>query len=338
MSSTEVITTKDSKKNKVKELKYPAKTTFTYITGDGSQRNGNYMRTGKVVDSTDNKTYESLEKWLESLPGSPTIDKVTVQEPEIKKKEKSDLKKHQYTFDKLCPTYDMALLLFCHEQNNLDDSITTSNNKYRPGNIYAEDHNGDLVMIHYHRWKVIMARTDDAGKQLESIYFEGIGIKPDTKLYISSKYNRRTNTSGDGDKLTVYKPPFTKDNWKEYINRPTIFYISESINDEENSAILQKLNEIKSCNIINKLNYYTYNSILYACDNGKYNQLFGKCINIYKSYKYNYYNHDTRQNCSKYNYYINNYSSNLDIRGRKEYDTLDKLLEALKGAYESITI
>ncbi len=313
--------------------KYAAKTSFTYVAGDGKEYVGISMRTGKIVDSTENKTYASLEKWLESLPGSPTIDKVNIKEPEVKKakeKDKSGLKKHQYTFEKLCPTYDMALLLFAHEEYNLDDSIASSNNKYKPGNIYAEDHNGDLVMIHYHRWKVVMARNDDSGKQLESTFFEGIGIKPDTRIYISSKHTRRTNTSGDGVKIICYKPPFTKENWKEYISRPFIFYSDNSFTDEEKLILKRTNKELeKDCNIfkITDTSYYS-NSISSMCDISINHQLFDKSIVFYKDIRYDYYNNRALNTV----YCIGNHSIKDNTRGYKKSESFEESITNLKKA------
>ncbi len=312
--------------------KYAAKTSFIYVTGDGKEYVGISMRTGKIVDSTENKTYASLEKWLEELPGSPTIDRVTIKEPEAKKaKEKTDLKKHQYTFNKLCPTYDMAVLLFAHEEHILDDSITSSNKKYRPGNIYAEDYNGDLVMIHYNRWKIVMSRNDDSDKQLESIYFEGIGIKPDTKLYISSKYTRRYNTSGDGAKIICYKPPFTKENWKEYINRPFIFYSNDFFTNEETIIVREIIKQLeKNFNIIKINNNSRYtNSISSICDTSEYRQLFDKIIVLYKYTTYNNINNNIKQ-INKY--YITNNSIKDNTRGCIKSENFEETITNLKKA------
>lgn len=313
--------------------KYAAKTSFTYVAGDGKEYVGISMRTGKIVDSTQNKTYASLEKWLESLPGSPTIDRINIKEPEVKKakeKDKSGLKSWQFTFDKLCPTYDMALLLFAHEQYEIENSITSTNNKYKPSNIYLEDANDNLVLVHYHRWKVLMARDLDIGKKVESTYFEGIGIKPDTKLYISVNHYRKSCKSSDDSKLICYKPPFTRENWKEYICRPFIFYSDKLFTDEEKHTLTDTIKKLEeSCNIIKiSGNRYHNDSISIACDVSTYHQLFDKSIVFYKAKPYDYYNGKPLNTV----YYIVNHSIKDHTRAYKKSESFEETITNLKKA------
>lgn len=318
--------------------KYAAKTSFIYVAGDGKEYVGISMRTGKIVDSTQNKTYASLEKWLESLPGSPTIDRINIKKHEVKKtkeKDNSGLKSWQFTFDKLCPTYDIALLLFAHEQYEIENSIaSTNNNKYKSSNIYLEDASDNLVLVHYHRWKVLMARNLDIGKKVESTYFEGIGIKPDTKLYISVNHYRKNCTSSDDSKLICYKPPFTRENWKEYICRPFIFYYDKLFTDKEYITFTETIKELEEkCNIIKISgngypNRYDNDSILNNCDVAAYHQLFDKSIMFYKKAGYDYYNKKELNN----KYYIANHSIKDHTREYKRSETFEESIVNFKKA------
>jgi hypothetical protein len=316
--------------------RYAPKTTFTYITDDGKERIGISMRTGKIVDSIENKTYSSLKEWLENLPGSPSIDKINIKEPETKKKTVNEdgLKKKEFNFKKLCPTYDMALLLFAHEQHNLDDSISYTSNKYKTSNIYAEDHNGDLVIIHYNRWKVIMSRNSDSDdntqRKLESVYFEGIGIKPDTKLYILSNCFGTKHTSTNLCKMISYKPPFTKENWKEYISRPFIFYYDNLLYDTEKQTLKDTFITFQQsdngCNIIN-LDYFRKDSITT-------HGIIDKCITFYANRPYTYYS----QGILKHMYYIGNHKPTSEERDKLncKCDNFEEALNKLKTYYNSI--
>jgi hypothetical protein len=257
---------------------YLSKTTFKYVSADGEEHETVYMSSGKVIDLNKNKTYSNINEWLSILPGSPDISKIIIKEPETNEKHTSKKRTKHMTFDDLCPNYYSALLLFIHEQYNFIDTMTLKNTLSKKCYTYAEDKDGNIVLIRYNRWNKTIYWNNTNNEMIEGTNFGTMGLKPDSNIYISNEYNRYLEDYGN--QLTLYKAPFTFNNWKEYINKPIAFISTSYAYDEYDEYVNALEKECSDFTVI-KIDDTNKSSIIHTCTSypGSY-QIYGKVIKI----------------------------------------------------------